>query len=98
MAVSITDLCVSCHACFDVCPNDAIYQARDQFMVNKNNCTECVGDHDDPQCASICPVECCILDADGTAFNPLGSLTGIPVDKILEYQALQAAMSAQREA
>ena len=25
-------------------------------------CTECVGFHEEPQCAAVCPVDCCIPD------------------------------------
>ncbi|MGZ4156235.1 MAG: ferredoxin, partial [Bacteroidia bacterium] len=25
-------------------------------------CTECVGFHDEPQCAAVCPVDCCVDD------------------------------------
>jgi ferredoxin len=25
-------------------------------------CTECKGFHDEPQCAAVCPVDCCIPD------------------------------------
>ena len=36
----------------------------DPFAANKNPelCTECVGFHDEPQCAAVCPVDCCIPD------------------------------------
>jgi len=87
MSYSITDLCVNCHACFDVCPNDAIYKASTQFMINKKTCTECEGDHDDAQCASICPIEGAILTPAGEAANPPGSLTGIPPMKMAEVMA-----------
>ena len=36
--------------------------------LNKNNfiatdkCTECKGFHDEPQCAAVCPVDCCVDD------------------------------------
>ncbi|MFN6092455.1 MAG: ferredoxin, partial [Bacteroidota bacterium] len=29
-----------------------------------DKCTECVGFHDEPQCASVCPVDCCVDDLD----------------------------------
>ena len=29
-----------------------------------DKCTECKGFHDEPQCASVCPVDCCIPDGD----------------------------------
>lgn len=33
------------------------------FVITHDRCTECVGHFDEPQCASVCPVEdCCIPD------------------------------------
>ena len=34
----------------------------DFYYIVTDKCTECVGFHDDPQCASVCPVDCCIKD------------------------------------
>ncbi len=59
-------------------------------MIAAHRCRECVGDHADPQCASICPIETAIVDADGRALNPPGSLTGLPVERRV------VAMSASR--
>ena len=33
------------------------------FIV-PNKCTECKGFHDEPQCAAVCPVDCCVPDED----------------------------------
>lgn len=84
MSFSINHLCVNCWACVDVCPNDAIAQASPHFTIHASKCTECLGDHDEAQCASICPIEGAILDATGEALNPPGSLTGIPPEKLAE--------------
>lgn len=27
-----------------------------------DKCTECEGFHEEPQCAAVCPVDCCIPD------------------------------------
>ena len=32
------------------------------FFIVSDKCTECKGFHDKPQCASVCPVDCCIVD------------------------------------
>ena len=32
------------------------------YFIVSDKCTECKGFHDEPQCASVCPVDCCILD------------------------------------
>lgn len=84
MALSIVDSCVNCWACLDVCPSNAIYPSATHFKINPKSCTECVGDFTDPQCASICPIEEAILDAKGAPLNPLGSLTGIPPERLEE--------------
>lgn len=32
------------------------------YYIASGKCTECVGFYDEPQCASVCPVNCCIID------------------------------------
>ena len=32
------------------------------YYIVPDKCTECKGFHDEPQCASVCPVDCCIPD------------------------------------
>ncbi len=34
------------------------------YFIVTDKCTECKGFHDEPQCASVCPVDCCIIDED----------------------------------
>ena len=34
------------------------------FYIVTDKCTECKGFHEEPQCAAVCPVDCCILDDD----------------------------------
>ncbi|MFM2361088.1 MAG: hypothetical protein RLY16_3081 [Bacteroidota bacterium] len=36
--------------------------SNDYYYIVADKCTECVGFHDEPQCASVCPVDCCIVD------------------------------------
>ena len=36
----------------------------DYFYIVTDKCTECEGFHDEPQCASVCPVDCCLPDLD----------------------------------
>ena len=36
--------------------------AVDTYYIVPNKCTECQGFHDEPQCASVCPVDCCVPD------------------------------------
>jgi ferredoxin len=32
------------------------------YYISPNKCTECVGFHEEPQCAAVCPVDCCVPD------------------------------------
>ena len=32
----------------------------DIYYIVTDKCTECKGFHDEPQCAAVCPVDCCI--------------------------------------
>ena len=34
------------------------------YFIVTDKCTECKGFHDEPQCASVCPVDCCVPDED----------------------------------
>ena len=34
------------------------------FYIATDKCTECIGFHDEPQCAALCPVDCCVDDED----------------------------------
>ena len=37
------------------------------YYIVSDKCTECVGFHDEPQCAAVCPVDCCVDDPDHRA-------------------------------
>ena len=96
MAIIITDECINCGACEPECPNNAIYEAAEDwkfsdgtslegeivlpngnkfnadgdqepiddevYFIVPDKCTECIGFHEEPQCAAVCPVDCCIPD------------------------------------
>ena len=32
------------------------------YYIVPDKCTECVGFHEEPQCAAVCPVDCCVPD------------------------------------
>ncbi len=34
------------------------------YYIVPDKCTECTGFHDEPQCAAVCPVDCCLPDPD----------------------------------
>ena len=36
----------------------------DFFYIATDKCTECIGFHEEPQCAAVCPVDCCLPDED----------------------------------
>ena len=36
--------------------------ADDFYFIVADKCTECVGFHEEPQCAAVCPVDCCVPD------------------------------------
>lgn len=39
-------------------------KVADVYYIVTDKCTECKGFHDEPQCAAVCPVDCCIPDDD----------------------------------
>jgi ferredoxin len=34
------------------------------YYIVPDKCTECTGFHEEPQCAVVCPVDCCVPDPD----------------------------------
>ena len=34
------------------------------YYIVPDKCTECMGFHEEPQCAAVCPVDCCVPDQD----------------------------------
>ena len=38
--------------------------SEDLYYIVPDKCTECVGFHEEPQCAAVCPVDCCVPDPD----------------------------------
>jgi ferredoxin len=66
MAVMITDECISCGSCIEVCPVMAIVDDSDNpvgetYYVKPEKCIECVNHAPSPQCASNCPTEGAIV-------------------------------------
>jgi ferredoxin len=58
MAMMITEECINCDVCEPECPNGALAQGENVYIVDSRNCTECVGHFDSPLCAEVCPVDC----------------------------------------
>ncbi len=64
MALMITDECINCDVCEPECPNEAISQGDEIYIIDPNKCTQCVGHYDTPQCVEVCPVDCIPLNPD----------------------------------
>ncbi len=82
MSLMITDECINCDVCEPECPNGAISQGEEIYVIDPGLCTECVGHFDTPQCVQVCPVECIPHDPDNIESQ----------DELLEkYQRLTGA-------
>ncbi len=57
MAFKITDECISCGSCESECPNEAISEGDETYVIDPAKCTECVGFFSTQQCYEVCPVE-----------------------------------------
>ena len=64
MALIIYEECINCDVCEQECPNAAISQGEEIYVIDPALCTECVGHHDLPQCIEVCPVDCIEKDPD----------------------------------
>lgn len=64
MALMITDECINCDVCEPECPNGAIYQGEEIYVIDPGLCTECVGHFDTPQCQEVCPINCIPFNPD----------------------------------
>ena len=62
MSLLITDECINCDVCEPECPNGAIAQGAEIYVIDPKLCTECVGHFETSQCIEVCPVDCIIND------------------------------------
>lgn len=82
MAVKITDTCISCGACIDECPVEAIVDDDDNptgeeiYYVYADKCVECIDHNDEPACATACPTEGCIVWSDVVEGQPSNDQIG----------------------
>ena len=58
MAHRINEDCINCGACEPECPVTAITQGDDIYVIDEAVCVDCQGHYDEPQCVSVCPVDC----------------------------------------
>lgn len=64
MTLKITDECINCDVCEPECPNEAISQGEEYYVIDPMRCTECVGHFEQAQCQQVCPVDCIPRDPD----------------------------------
>jgi ferredoxin len=64
VALMITDECINCDVCEPECPNGAISQGEEIYVIDPNLCTECVGHYETSQCVDVCPVDCIPMNPD----------------------------------
>lgn len=62
MALLITEDCVTCDVCVEVCPNEAISARQPSYYIDPELCTECVPHHERSQCVEVCPADCIVPD------------------------------------
>jgi len=60
MPMYITEACINCAACDEPCPNDAISEGDEIFVIDAALCTDCEGYADEPECVAACPIDDCI--------------------------------------
>ncbi|MCA9602229.1 MAG: YfhL family 4Fe-4S dicluster ferredoxin, partial [Myxococcales bacterium] len=53
---------INCGACEPECPNQAISEGDEIYVIDPELCTECVGYFEQEACQAVCPVECCLPD------------------------------------
>ena len=81
MALMITDECINCDVCEPECPNEAISQGPEIYVIDPKKCTECVGHYDEPQCVQVCPVDCIpknpkVVESEDQLWGKYEKLTG----------------------
>ena len=55
MPRKITEDCINCAACETECPNDAISEGEDVYVIDAEKCDECK-DKPEVGCVEVCPV------------------------------------------
>jgi ferredoxin len=60
MANKITEDCSNCGACEPECPNQAIAQGDDTYVIDAAKCDECKAAGTEPACMGVCPTDCIV--------------------------------------
>lgn len=61
MAMKIVEECINCGGCEPECPNEAIDQGEELYVIKVERCTECVGAFASPRCVESCPIDGAIV-------------------------------------
>lgn len=56
MAYKITEECISCGACAEECPVDAISEAEETYVIDPDICIDCGA------CVDTCPTDAIVED------------------------------------
>lgn len=56
MAHKITDDCILCGACASECPQEAISEGADKYVIDAAKCDDC------GNCAEVCPTEAAVQE------------------------------------
>ena len=64
MSYKISDECINCGGCVEICENRAIYETENKSEIDPDKCTECVGVCPNPLCVDVCSVNAPIPDPD----------------------------------
>ena len=51
LAYKIGEACISCGTCADICPNEAISEGDERYVIDPDKCISCGA------CAAECPME-----------------------------------------
>ena len=54
MAHRITEECISCAACEPECPDEAISEGDEIYVIDPEKCNDC------GTCVEVCPVDCIV--------------------------------------
>ncbi len=54
MAYKITDECINCGGCMEICQDRAIIETETTTVIDPSRCTECVGIFENQMCADVC--------------------------------------------